>query len=53
MVHDKLDALMASKMNAEGGLFNSISNIKTPPEGKRLFKDRVNISDAANMHEVE
>jgi hypothetical protein len=51
--NEELNRLYESKANADGNLFDTMMQETDPIGGKRLFRDRVNISDAGNMHPVE
>ena len=51
--NDGLNRLFESKANAVGGLFDTMQLEPEHQEGKRLFRDRVNISHPETMYPVE
>ena len=51
--NDGLNRLYEKQANADGNLFSTMMQEGDHIGGKRLFKDRVNISDAGNMHPIE
>lgn len=51
--HQKLNKINDKMTNQESNIFTKMTQQKFLPEGKKLYLDRVNKSDAANMHVVE
>ena len=51
--NDGLNRLYERMGNAEGNLFDTMMQETDAIGGKRLFRDRVNISDDGNMYPVE
>ena len=51
--NEGLNRLYEQKANAESNIFETMMQETDPFGGKKLFKEQVNISDAANMHSVE
>ena len=51
--HDTLQKIFEARANAESDIFDKMTHEKAKNEGKRLFADLVNKSDAAALHPVE